>query len=71
VQRVRDPDDRRRQRVGLTAAGRTLARQLQDVAQRSQEEFLQVLSASERETLIALLQRLVHADDVAQATVTP
>jgi DNA-binding MarR family transcriptional regulator len=67
VQRVRDPDDRRRQRVDLTAAGRTRARQLRDVAQRSQEQFLQVLSASERETLIALLQRLVHADDEAQA----
>jgi DNA-binding MarR family transcriptional regulator len=63
VQRERDPDDRRRQHVALTRTGRTLARRLHDVARASQAQFLEVLSASERETLVALLRRVVDADD--------
>jgi DNA-binding MarR family transcriptional regulator len=70
VHRERDPDDRRRQRVALTPPGRTLVRRLQEVAQRSQDEFLGVLSAAERETLISLMRRVVTADDQAQASVS-
>jgi DNA-binding MarR family transcriptional regulator len=66
VQRDRDPDDRRRQRVTLTPSGATLVRRLQEVAQRSQREFLQVLSEPERETLIALLHRVLRTDDEAR-----
>lgn len=66
VQRVRDPKDRRRQRVALTPSGRTLQRRLHAVAQRSQAEYLQVLSEPERQTLIALLRRVLVADDEAR-----
>lgn len=73
VRRDRDPDDRRRQRVALTPAGRALLRRLQKFATRSQEEFLQALTEPERETLIALLRRVLRADDEArlQAKVAP
>lgn len=68
VRRERDPVDRRRQRVALTRSGCELLRPLQEVAQRSQAEFLEVLSDPERETLIALLRRIVDADDARRAT---
>lgn len=63
VQRERDLQDRRRQRVALTAAGRAEQRCLGEVAHRSQAEFLQVLSESERQTLIMLLRRVLNADE--------
>lgn len=63
VLRGRDPRDRRRQRVALTRSGRALLRRLQGVAHRSQTEFLQELSEPERQTLIALLRRVLHAND--------
>lgn len=66
VQRVRDPEDRRRQRVALTPSGRTLQRRLHAVAQRSQAEYFKVLSEPERQTLIALLRRILVADDKAR-----
>lgn len=66
VGRERDPDDRRRQRVALTASGKTLTRRLKEVANRSQDEFLSELSEKERETLISLLRRVVVADDRVQ-----
>ena len=68
VLRERDPDDRRRQRVALTPSGRTLVRRLKQVAQRSQDEYLGVLSEAERETLVSLLRRVVTADDQAQVS---
>jgi DNA-binding MarR family transcriptional regulator len=66
VRRDRDPADRRRQRVALTAAGRALLRDLRPVAERSQAEFLQVLSKSERQTLLVLLRRVLDASDEAR-----
>jgi DNA-binding MarR family transcriptional regulator len=63
VRRERDPADRRRQRVALTPSGRAQLRRLHEVALRSQAEFLQVLSESERRTLLALLRRVVDAAD--------
>src|SRR5262245_19982252 len=63
VRRERDPQDRRRQRVALTPPGRARLRSLHEVALRSQAEFLEVLSEPERQTLIALLRRVVDADD--------
>jgi DNA-binding MarR family transcriptional regulator len=66
ARRDRDPQDRRRQRVALTPTGRALLRRLQVIAERSQAEFLQVLSKSERETLIALLRRVLRANDEAR-----
>ncbi len=69
VGRERDPGDRRRQRVTLTADGRALAAELLTTAQRSQRDFLGVLSADERETLVELMRRVVNADDAARARV--
>ncbi|MET9265040.1 MarR family transcriptional regulator [Amycolatopsis sp. NPDC004079] len=67
VGRERDPDDRRRQRVTLTEAGKALTGELKREASRSQDVFLAELSAKERETLVSLLRRVVVADDRAQA----
>ncbi|WP_370937991.1 MarR family winged helix-turn-helix transcriptional regulator [Amycolatopsis sp. cg13] len=66
VGRERDPDDRRRQRVTLTEAGKALAGELKEEASRSQDVLLAELSSKERETLISLLRRVVVADDRAQ-----
>ncbi|HTJ32698.1 MAG TPA: MarR family transcriptional regulator [Dactylosporangium sp.] len=63
IQRERDPSDRRRQHVDLTAHGRARLGELLEVAQRSQAEFLQVLSERERQTLLTLLRRVLSADD--------
>ncbi|GAB3348988.1 MarR family winged helix-turn-helix transcriptional regulator [Amycolatopsis echigonensis] len=71
VGRERDPDDRRRQRVTLTEAGKTLTRELKAEASRSQDAFLAELSARERETLISLLRRVVVADDRARSGAGP
>jgi DNA-binding MarR family transcriptional regulator len=67
VGRERDSDDRRRQRVTLTDTGRALARRMQQVAARSEVEALHVLTDAERETLVALLRRVVTTDDNANA----
>ncbi|MGW5276253.1 MarR family winged helix-turn-helix transcriptional regulator [Streptomyces sp. NPDC004044] len=67
VRRDRDPLDRRRQVVALTAEGRRLQRELRDVAERSQTAFLADLSPAERATLSALLRRVLVADDRARA----
>ena len=66
VRRDRDPEDRRRQRVALTAGGRKLLRDLGAVAKRSQADFLSALSGSERETLLALLRKVLDASDEAR-----
>ncbi|OLR93216.1 MarR family winged helix-turn-helix transcriptional regulator [Actinokineospora bangkokensis] len=67
VERERDPADRRRQRVTLTERGRALCRELAVRARRSQEECLAVLSEQERDTLLALMLRVVTADDAERA----
>ena len=69
VGRERDPDDRRRQRVALTEDGHAVADELLRIAQKSQQEFLGVLTEAERETLVDLMRRVVNADDAAHATV--
>lgn len=66
VQRERDSEDRRRQNVALTKPGRALWRRLQRVAERSQAEFLDMLSESEREILLTLLYRVLKAHDEAR-----
>jgi DNA-binding MarR family transcriptional regulator len=71
VERVRDPEDRRRQRVAITASGRTVFRRLKGAATRSERLALDVLSETERETLTALLRRVVVADDEARAGESP
>ncbi|MFE2022907.1 MarR family winged helix-turn-helix transcriptional regulator [Streptomyces sp. NPDC059499] len=68
VYRARDKADRRRQVVGLTEEGGALQRRLLKVAEESQEAFLACLSPAERETLTALLRRMLDADDRAGGT---
>ncbi|MFM9443719.1 MarR family winged helix-turn-helix transcriptional regulator [Streptomyces acidiscabies] len=67
VHRTRDPADRRRQLVGLTDEGTRLQRTLWQVAEESQDSFLACFTPAERETLTALLLRLLDADDRARA----
>jgi MarR family transcriptional regulator, lower aerobic nicotinate degradation pathway regulator len=60
VERKRDPNDRRRQSVRLTAEGkRTLAR-LRGIAGRIEDDFLEPLDDEERATLHGLLLRLAE-----------
>jgi MarR family transcriptional regulator, lower aerobic nicotinate degradation pathway regulator len=66
VSRTRDPSDRRRNAVALTAAGKALVEKLQPVARRSQQGFLDSLSAPERKTLVALLRSVLEANDSAR-----
>jgi MarR family transcriptional regulator, lower aerobic nicotinate degradation pathway regulator len=66
VTRSQDPADRRRNLVKLTRRGRALVRRLQPVALRSQEGFLDALSKEEQETLVALLRRVLVANDAAR-----
>lgn len=64
IERARDPEDRRRNVVRLTAKGRTALKRLDARVQAAQDDLLAPLSAAEREQLRALLTRVVehHAD---------
>jgi DNA-binding MarR family transcriptional regulator len=66
VQRARDRTDRRRQTVTITRTGRALWERLQRVAQRSQAELLDALSEPERQTVLALLRRVLNAHDATR-----
>nr|BBJ53818.1 hypothetical protein SAVMC3_64470 [Streptomyces avermitilis] len=66
VRRERDPRDRRRQRVALTSEGTERLGELKALAGRSQTEFLDALTETERDTLIGLMRRIVTRDDAAQ-----
>ncbi len=65
IRRDRDPDDRRRQLVSLTPAGRTLLARLRTPIDEVQEKFLAVLSDDERAVLMHLLVRLLDQVDEA------
>jgi MarR family transcriptional regulator, lower aerobic nicotinate degradation pathway regulator len=60
VERQRDPSDRRRQIVGMTAAGRKTLGQLRQLHQRLEREFLAPLDDDERHELHVLLRRLAE-----------
>jgi MarR family transcriptional regulator, lower aerobic nicotinate degradation pathway regulator len=60
IDRERDPDDGRRNRVRLTAKGRAQLRRLDKKVEQAQDELLAPLTAAERAQLTALLTRVVE-----------
>ena len=61
AERRRDPVDRRAYALYLTAGGRELLVELERVADDDEAELLTDLDASERNTLVSLLQRLAES----------
>lgn len=59
VARVRDPEDRRRNVVTLTAAGKAALRRLDKRVDAAQTALLEPLSANERREVVKLLERVV------------
>jgi DNA-binding MarR family transcriptional regulator len=70
VERKRDPNDRRRHLVRLTAEGKKTLRRLRALAGRLDDEFLASLSSQERDTLHALLLRLAEVHEPRCAPLT-
>ncbi|MBE1582774.1 MarR family winged helix-turn-helix transcriptional regulator [Nonomuraea angiospora] len=64
LERAPDPDDRRRNIITITAAGRSQLTDLDRLLAAAQDEFLAPLPAADRRNLIDLLTRLVthHGD---------
>lgn len=60
LRRAPDPEDRRRNVVAITPAGRRRLRQLEEATAQMQEELLAPLSARDRTTLVRLLTRLLE-----------
>jgi DNA-binding MarR family transcriptional regulator len=61
VERTADADDRRRNVVAITDAGRARLRRLDEVLNDVQDELLAPLSSDERATLVGLLERLTRS----------
>ena len=60
VERQRDPNDRRRHLVGLTADGTRALKRLRALARKNEDDFLDPLSEEERDQLHSLLMRLAE-----------
>jgi DNA-binding MarR family transcriptional regulator len=60
IERRRDPNDRRRHLVKLTADGKRTLRRLRALARQLENDFLSPLSEGERKQLHALLLRLAE-----------
>ena len=63
VERKRDPNDRRRHIVQLTAEGKRTLGQLRSLSRRLEDEFLAPLDEDERATLHASLLRLAEVHE--------
>ena len=63
IERRRDPQDRRRQAVSLTSAGKRMLVRFRSIIGRIEDEFLSPLGPDDREALHALLLRLVRHQD--------
>jgi DNA-binding MarR family transcriptional regulator len=61
IARVRDPDDRRRNVVTITAAGRATLKRLDALVDAAQRDLLAPLSATERRELVRLLERIIES----------
>jgi DNA-binding MarR family transcriptional regulator len=59
VERAPDPDDRRRNVITLTTAGRARLARLDAILDAAQDDLLAPLTGKEREELIAMLTRLI------------
>ncbi|HSA48677.1 MAG TPA: MarR family transcriptional regulator [Yinghuangia sp.] len=59
VERTPDPDDRRRNIVTLTKAGRRQLRRMDQALDQVQDDLLRPLSADDRQTLVRLLTDLL------------
>jgi DNA-binding MarR family transcriptional regulator len=64
VRRDPDPEDRRRNQIVLTEAGKDLLARVQPAAQRARERLLAPLSMEEQATFLRLLQRILDANNV-------
>lgn len=59
LERAPDPEDRRRNIITITAAGRRQLAELDRLLAAAQDEFLAPLAATDRQNLIDLLTRLI------------
>lgn len=58
VARLPDPDDRRAYRICLTNRGKSLEKELCEIAHSVQEKFIAGITHEERDTLLQLLKKL-------------
>ncbi|MGN6432007.1 MAG: MarR family winged helix-turn-helix transcriptional regulator [Gaiellaceae bacterium] len=71
IERRRDPQDRRRHLVSLTADGKRMLNGLNTVARQNEDAFLDPLTNAERETLHALLLKLAERYEPGCAPLSP
>jgi MarR family transcriptional regulator, lower aerobic nicotinate degradation pathway regulator len=71
IERRRDPEDRRRHLVQMTAEGKRKLRLLRTLAGELEDDFLAPLSTAEREQLHTLLLKLAERHEPRCAPLTP